>query len=296
MLGDESDLSANLRGLGPFLGFVMRVLASAGVLTAVLYYFGYTRAEALYGYFGVNLGSLGYTTTDYLVHSAGPLFAPLTVVLIAGVVAIIAHHVLVLLLDRLSPKWRRVVCTGLVIGALVLLAIGAIGLQHRARVLAGPIFSPVALGVGALLLIYATENAWIRANLPDQFTAASTRPVRRGLLVGLALIAAFWATAGEAQRQGEREAQAIEMSLLVRQPKAIVFSRERLQIGAPGVRMVRLAGGEESAYAFRYDGLHTLAHTRGRWFLLPSGWRRGNGTAVILLRDYRDDIRVDLAP
>jgi hypothetical protein len=293
--GDESGRPASGSVLGPLLEFASLVLAPAGVLTALLYYFGYTRMQALYGYFGVDPGSVGFTTTDYLVHGAGPSFT-LAAVLVAGVVVVIAHHVLVLVLDRPTLRWRRVIWGALAAGALATLTIGAIGLHHRAS-FAGPVLSPVALGAGALLLEYATENALICGAVPDRLAAvlASTRALRRGLLVAVALVAAFWAMAGVAERQGETQARAFEV-LLRYQPKAIVYSREHLQIKGPGVHVVRLSGGTDSAYAFRYDGLRTLVHTRGRWFLLPAGWRRDNKTSVILLPDSRNDIRVDLAP
>ncbi|GAB3981237.1 hypothetical protein GCM10029978_081460 [Actinoallomurus acanthiterrae] len=295
MADDEGGRPAGDSMLGPLLEFASRVLAPAGVLTALLYYFGYTRMQALYDYFGVDLGSVGFATTDYLVRSAGPLFAPLASVLVAGVAVVIAHHVLVLVLDRLSPRWRCVIWGCLAAGALAALTIGAIGLDRRAA-LADPILSPVGLGAGALLLEYAIENALICGTVPERLAAvlASTRVLRRGLLIGVALVAAFWATASVAERQGRTQARAIEVSLVF-QPKAIVYSRERLQIEAPGVRVVRLGGGADSAYAYRYDGLRTLVHARGRWFLLPAGWRRDNESPVILLPDSRNDIRVDLA-
>ncbi|GAA4627717.1 hypothetical protein GCM10023196_041060 [Actinoallomurus vinaceus] len=280
------------------LDFVVRLLVPAGVLTALVYYFGYTRAKAQYEYFGVDLGSIGFSTKDYLVRAAGPLFTPLAAVLVAGVFVLIAHHVLVFVLDRLSLRWRRVIWGVLAGGAFVTLIVGAIGLYNVHWPITGPLFSPVALGAGALLLEYATENALIRGAVPDGLAAvlASTRALRRGLLVAVALVAAFWATAGVADRQGRSHARAIEVSLIT-QPQAIVYSRERLRIeGRRGVQMSRLGGSTDSAYAFRYDGLRTLLHTPGRWFLLPTDWTPDNRQPVILLPDSRNDIRVEVAP
>jgi hypothetical protein len=295
--GEDDGRSGGIRGLGPLIEFVVGVLAPAGVLTALLYYFGYIRVQALFDYFGVDLGTVGLSTTDYLVRSAGPLFAPLAALLVAGVAAVTAHHGLLLLHERLSLRWRRAVWGALGVCGVVLLAVGALGLHRGVEVLVHPLFSPVALGAGALLLEYATENARNRGTMPGRFAAvlASTRVLRLGLLVAVALVAAFWATTSVAERQGRTQARTIEVTLSI-QPKAIVYSRQRLQILAPGVQVVRLSGGKESAFAFRYHGLRTLAHTRGRWLLLPAGWRRDNGTPVILLPDSRDDIRVDLAP
>ena len=60
--------------LGAAADFVTHVVAPASLLTAILYYFGYVRELALFGYFGVDLGSLQFSTTDYLVRSVGTIF------------------------------------------------------------------------------------------------------------------------------------------------------------------------------------------------------------------------------
>ncbi|MGI5292766.1 hypothetical protein ACQEVF_56975 [Nonomuraea polychroma] len=287
------------RGLGPLIQFASEVLASAGVLTAVLYYFGYVREQALFAHFGVDLGSVGLSTTDYLVRSAGPLFSPLAAVLVTGVAAVIAHHLLAYLLSRANHRWRRIAWVALGAIALVLLAVGAVGavsLRRGSDTLTDPLISPVALGVGALLLEYATENARTHKAVPEQLSTglASTRHLRRALVVSLALVAAFWATANVAQQHGITAARAIESSLLI-QPQAIVYSRDRLHITGPGVGQEPLSGSD-AAFIFRYNGLRTLVHTGGLWFLLPAGWRHDNGATVILLPDSRNDIRVELAP
>jgi hypothetical protein len=97
-----------------------------------------------------------------------------------------------------------------------------------------------------------------------------------------------------AQQHGLRTARAVELSLPV-QPQAVVYSRERLQITGLGVDVTELTASR-AAYAFRYNGLRVLAHTGGRWFLVPVGWRHDNNQTVILLADATDTIRVDLAP
>src|SRR6478609_9073048 len=86
------------KGVGPVIELVARVLAPIGVLSAVLYYFGYAREQALFSYFGVDLGSLDYSPTDYLVRSAGTVFLPLATLLVAGVVAVVGHHLLIYVL------------------------------------------------------------------------------------------------------------------------------------------------------------------------------------------------------
>lgn len=274
-----------------------RVLASTGVLTAILYYFGYVRQHALYAYFGVDLDTVGLSTKDYLVLSAGPVFSPLAWAMVTGVVVLGLHHLLVLLLRAASHRVRVLVCALLALLAFFLLAIGAVSLQrHADNVVSGPYLSPAALGAGTLLLEYVAEAATrygVAAGGWSQ-VLGRTRAVRRLLVVALALIAAFWATANTAQQHGIAAARAVEVSLPTR-PQAVVYTRQRLFISGPGVGVVRLSG-TDAAFGYRYNGLRPLAHVGGRWFLLPAGWTHGNGATVILLPDSADGVRVDLAP
>jgi hypothetical protein len=283
-------------GLEPVIGFVSRVLIPAGLLTAVLYYFGYVREQALFSHFGIDLSIVGFSTTDYLVRSTSTVFFPLATVLVLGVAAVAVHHLFVYLLPRLDDRWRRVVWIILGAMAFVLLVAGVVGLQRRANPAIGPLFAPVALASGALLLEYTAEMVQTRETMPDQLATvlASTQTVRRGLLVALALVAVFWTTTTVAQQRGIAAANAIEISLPI-QPQAIVYSRARLQITGPGVTLSRL-DASDAAFAYRYSGLRTLIHANGRWYLLPAGWTRDNGATVIVLPDSVNDIRVDLSP
>jgi hypothetical protein len=217
-------------------------------------------------------------------------------VLVAGVAAVIAHHLLGYLLTRVDRRWRRVAWVGLGAIALLLLVVGVVGLQRRADPLVSPLAAPVSLASGALLLEYTLEIVRTHEAVPEHLSTAfaSTQPLRRGLLAALVLVAAFWATATVAKQRGIIAAQAIEISLPV-QPQAVVYSRDRLQITGPGVMLSRL-DARGAAYAVRYNGLRTLVHAGGRWFLLPAGWTRHNGATVIVLPDSAADIRVDLAP
>ncbi|TDD31741.1 hypothetical protein E1287_25220 [Actinomadura sp. KC06] len=211
--------------------------------------------------------------------------------------ALIAHHLLVHLMRGASHRVRLLVCVLLTTLAFTLLTIGAVSLHRQAEdAVSGPYLSPAALGAGTLLLEYVAEAATrygvARGGWSEML--ASTRAVRRLLLIALALIAAFWATANTAQQHGLDAARAIELSLPT-SPQAIVYTRERLHITGPGVGVVQL-GAKDAAFGYRYNGLRTLAHVGGRWFLLPAGWTRHNGATVILLPDSTKDVRVDLAP
>jgi hypothetical protein len=282
-------------GLEPLIGFVGRVLVPAGLLTAMLYYFGYVREQALFSHFGIDLGIVGFSTTDYLVRSTSTVFFPLATVLVLGVAAVAVHHLLVYLLSRLPDRRRWVVWAVLAVTASVLLVAGVVGLQRRANPAIGPLFAPVALAGGAVLLQYTADMLQLHQPMSDQLSAAlaSTQKVRRALLAALALVAVFWVTTTVAQQRGAAAANAIEVSLLVR-PQAVVYSRARLQITGPGVTLSTL-DATDAAFAYRYSGLRPLINADGRWFLLPAGWTPDNGATVIVLPDSVNDIRVDLS-
>jgi hypothetical protein len=282
--------------LSAAVDFVTRVVAPASLLTAVLYYFGYVREIALFCYFGVDLGSLQFSTTDYLVRSAGTLFLPAGTVLACGVVALLLHHLLILTLSRVSRRWRRATWAVIGTAAMALLILGVAGLEAPRDVDLAAVAPPVALGTGALLAEYTVYLTAAYTSLPPQLadTLRATRPLRRILIGALLLVSAFWATAVVAEQRGNAVAEAIEASLPV-QPEAVVYSSQHLQITGLGITETPLSAND-AAFAFRYNGLRPLIHSGGHWFLLPAGWTHGNGATVIILPDSAPGIRVELGP
>jgi hypothetical protein len=296
MTATGSAAPASGRSPGQLIEFASLVLAPASLLTAIVYYFGYVREQALFAYFGVDLGSLGFSTADYLVRSAGTIFVLIATLLVAAVIAVAGHHLLIYLVKRAPVQWQQVAWTALGAVAVVLLLVGTTGLARRHDPLLDPLLAPVALAAGAVLLEYGIEAGQTTGALPGPVTAAlsGTRILRRVLTVALVLVALFWTTATIAVQRGLDTARAIETSLAV-QPQAVIYSRDRLQITGPGVK-VSVLDARAAAYRYRYNGLRPLVHAGGYWMLLPVGWKHGAGDTTILLRDTSTGIRIDLAP
>ena len=294
MTASGSGGAADEGGVRAVLDFASRVVAPAGVLTAVLYYFGFTRERVLLAHFGIDLGSVGYTSTDFLVRSAGTLFVPLVVVLLLALAAAFAHHVLAFVVGRVPSRRRWIVWVSLVVVAGVAVLLGAVGLFRRADPALGSLTAPIALGSGAVLLAYAADSAAHSAPAGVSTALTGTRVLRRTVTAALVLLSLFWLTSDIAQRRGTAAARAFEASLAL-QAQAVVYSGQRLQITGPGVDMETL-DGDEALYRFRYNGLRVLLHSGGHWFLLPVGWTSTNGFTVVLLPDDDPGIRVDLAP
>jgi hypothetical protein len=295
MTSTEGSGTTDESGIRVALDFAGKVLAPASVLTAVLYYFGYLREQALFEHFGIDLGTVGFSTTDYVVRSAETLFVPLIVLLLATVGAVLVHHALSYVLTMLKPKRQRAVWLVLFALAVLLLVAGAVGVHRRADPAVGSLVGPIAMGVGAILLQYALDGPR-PGILPVAVSSllTSTRLVRRVATASLVLIAIFWTTANLAHRRGDEAARLIEASLPL-QSQAVVYSKNRLQITGPGVSVATL-DPTEAQHRFRYNGLRMLLHSGGRWFLLPVGWTADNGATVVLLPDDSPDVRVDLAP
>src|SRR5215471_16050550 len=70
------------------------VVAPTTLLTALLYYFGWSHAYWFCNYFGVNSTVLGFTTTDYLMRSVDALFVPMTVAASGALLAVWCHTLL----------------------------------------------------------------------------------------------------------------------------------------------------------------------------------------------------------
>ena len=274
--------------------FIGRVLVPSGLLVGVLYYFGYTRERALFSYFGVPLGTLDFTTTDYLVRSAPVVFAPLATLLLTGLVVVAAHQLVVLRLRR-HRRWWRVGWAAGGLAGLTLLALGLLGI-HRPWLVLGPVDSALALGVGAALLDYSAWMLTTGRTVPATVArdVRRTQLARHVMLLGLVVVAAFWWTLNVANSNGLRSARAIESSLQLR-GEAVIVSRERLRISGHGVRVEELPA-DAAGPAFRYRGLRVLLHTGERWLLVPTGWTRTNGDSVVVLRDDVEGVRVDVRP
>jgi len=81
------------------LEYVGLVIAPFATLTGLLYYFGWVRTNALFGYFGIDANLLSYTTQDYLVRSVGVAFRPCAALLAGAALALAAYR----LIARFGP-------------------------------------------------------------------------------------------------------------------------------------------------------------------------------------------------
>jgi hypothetical protein len=281
-----------LRGILETVGLVV---APTSLVTALLFYFGWARAGATYDYFGIDRSTLGFSVQDYLVRSVSPTFEPLALLMLVALAALWAHGALVRAL-RTDPHrflLDRVWLAAMVAGGL-LLAVGLSGMLDWVLYLVSFPLVPVSLGGGLVLIAYgASLRARSGRRVERPAVAAPLRGLRLALTGTLVVVTLFWTVASSAQASGRQLGRGLAANLWSL-PDATVFSAQRLHLAGPGVREVALGAGATDAYRFRYTGLTLMVRADGKWFLLPAGWTRQAGAAILL--PDRDDLRVELAP
>jgi len=285
----ESDLEVS--GLPQLARIIGSIVAPTTLLTALLFYFGWSHAYWFFAYFGVNSTILGLTTQDYLIRSIDGLFVPLTVVTSIGLLARWVH---IAFKARLAPESRAAVLRVLVpisaVSGIALLVIGLWGVFARTVFEFHFEVSPLSLASGVLLLSYASH-------LHRSTTRTDTNPVKPTwigivewagvfVLVGLGL---FWAAQGYSAAVGTSRAQA-QASQLGGEPSAIVYSARSLSLHAPGVKEV-VCANPDAAYRFRYDGLKLILQSGDQYFFLPKAWSPSDGPAIVVPRS--DSLRLE---
>jgi hypothetical protein len=281
---------------------VLRVVQSMGavigptaLITALLFYFGWAKADAFARYFGLDVSLFGLSTQDYLLQSIRAVFVPLGVVLIAGLGLLSAHRTVVHLLERDPSRalWRRV-AGALAAAGTVSFVFGLATYAERFPSDAQLVVTPMSLMLGVGLLGYAVLVA--RRTRRAQHRHASAPPGPSGgpglslILVSMLLaVGLVWAVSAYAEVKGREEGEHVHDQLEF-QPGVVVYSARRLHIAGPGVAEAELAEAE-SAYAFRYDGLKLLFHSRGRYFLVPASWSLTSGTTIVL--QDNDSLRLE---
>lgn len=273
MAGD-SDRSEVLRQMAG-------VVANVAVLTALLVYFGWRRAEVQSRRLGFDESLLGASTRDYLLRSVGPVLVLLVVVGLAGLAWVALDRALTGRLRTAGPtdpvlRWGiRLLLAGVVVLP------GLVWVTRGLWTTTAYVVWPLSIVAGVLLFLYALA---FRSGLPGHAAIPAGRAVVvRACAALLAAIGLFTAAHNLATVEGVELAAGFVDELPTR-PEVVVYSPQQLHIDAPGAVEERL-GGEESAYRFRYSGLRLLEHTGGQYFLVSDGWTPDYGVVVALPED-----------
>jgi hypothetical protein len=265
------------------------ILSQTTLITAALFYFGWIRTRASYGYFGVDTSLLGYGVSDYLLRSTNSAFPFVVLPVVAMLVGTALHRGLQRLAAR-GARWPVRVLPRLaaVLGSLALgfAAVSVVAIPLQFAVGAA---DPYLLSLGAAAGLWA---AHARASLsPDPRTRPDAVAVaQRTALLILVLVGYFWAISVNAERVGT-ELGHNRARRLVREPVIVVFSTQPLGLSGTGVSRTTL-GGQSDGYRYRYDGLRLLVAANGKYFLLPALWTHGNDRVFVVADN--DAIRIDV--
>jgi hypothetical protein len=262
---------------------VLAGLASqAVILTAVLFYFGWARAKATYGYFGIDISVLDFSAPDYVLRSVSTAFPLLVATGLAGLAAMIVH-------ERLRPRLPGRAGTADRLARAATWAGGglvAAGLA-LAVALTGPGGSdfpgPAVLLIGCALIVYGIAIR-IRYGSRDEsrFLVAMTM---------MAAVALLWTVTAYADYVGIQVAKQIRAGLPAA-AEVTVYSAANLSISGPGISPSRI-NAPNAEYRFRYSGLRILISSGGHYFLVSRDWQPGKGAVIVLPAADSGNIRVE---
>jgi hypothetical protein len=198
-------------GLERGLQVATAIVAPTTLLTALLFYFGWIRTNALFQYFGVDATLLGFTTQDYLLRSSEALYLPLGTLLVVGLAAIWLHSVAATWLAAgRRLELLRGIAVALALVGLALFARGVAGVALPRLSRSDFLVTPVCLGLGAALGAYG-RWLWLRRREVLGDDRDATRPGWAGtaslvLVVLLVVVSLFWATTNYARAYGRGRA------------------------------------------------------------------------------------------
>jgi hypothetical protein len=267
------------------LGVISAIGPPITVATALLFYFGWARAEAQAAYMGLDVSLFGYAAQDYILISISALFLPLVGLLLAAVVWVALDRWLRRRIDE--DRGRAVTVRAVGIAALLSGLMIGIGLL-LAILTSTAMFAPYLMALGVLI---ATWCISLRRQSRGGHLATLTteqRAVETTLVLSIVTLLLFWGTADYAQALGRRLALDFEQGVQF-MPRAEVYSLKPLGIGANAIKEVKVGTGDAALY--RYDGLRLLVLSGGRFFFLHDGWTARDGTVIVLPDD--NSVRIE---
>ena len=259
---------------------LLAVLANVGVLTALLVYFGWVRADRMATLVGLDEAILGMTVDDYVRRSVRSVFLLPLFAAVAGLAWV-----------GLDQWWqRRRVRAGIGDPAVVFVArwlwaaAVLVFVAGLAMWLAGHALTytlgPLVCVAGLLLFLYALS---LRSHLPGAVGFAPlTEGVLRGSIALLAAVGLFWSATNFATVEGTELARDFEAHVASR-PGVEIDSTHPLDIVAPGVETSCRGTGDDLRYHYR--GLRLLESTGGNYFLTSEDWSPEYGVVVMLPTD-----------
>lgn len=286
-----------------WVGIIGLFIAPTTIITSVCVYFGLVYTREFYKYFGIDSNAIGFTTADYVTTSISVLYAPILVLLLAWVTLLWAGGYARRLAQdgRRTTLIRRLAWAAIIAGALGVLR-GVVGVLRPQLVLIDyPLLTPLALGLGPLLLV---SGIWLLTLLLTESIPRPYAPAERASLFvagAMMLMALFWLTNLFATAYGEREAQQAAAKLWAKETSVILETTEQLEAPPALIKRSALTSTAETPRAqshqtepvtYRYQCFRPLVVRQDVWVLVPAKWTPQNGYAVIVTDDSSNRISV----
>jgi hypothetical protein len=284
-MADGPEPHPTISRLQEIAGSVSSFVAPITLISGILFYFGYVYTTTQYGYFGLDVDTIGLGTQEFIMRSPGPLLTPL---LAAGLIAVViglAHAAVRRRIEVASAEapWRlrrfRRLALGCTAAGWVGLGVGAAMLFGYAVV--GPLVplydlvAPSVLAVSAATAIYAARL--------DRLLGRSRSRIVNVARYAVLTISLLWATSTLAQYTGRFAA--MTLGQLRDRPSVVLDTKERLFLPTTTVQEVPLPTDKDQSFHFRYWNLRLLIQGKDKMFLVPSPWRRGDPTLVVPMND-----------
>jgi len=295
---------ARIFSMSKGLDLVSKVVAPTTLLTALLFYFGYVRTYNQFLYFGIDPNILGLTSTDYLLRSVAVVgFDSLRFLFVAILIASWMYFVIEKALVSLKNSRKLWLCWIIVILILVLgitLILGIVKWLDPREILYRYLYR-LAWTVGILLTGYGFHLVLklFSANFKKSNSSSSISIIPNWLyqtslwsFIGLFVFGVFWTAADYGAVLGDWMAEQIALGNR-HVSCAFIYSKTPLNITDPNVKTQKISD-EENAYQYVYYGLRFLIRANDKYFLIPVGWTRESGSAIILQDE--NTIRVEFAP
>lgn len=284
----------------------LKVLGVVGgqiaLLTALLFYFGWTRTAAEARYLGFDASALGLSTSDYVLRSADTVFLSLFLLAAVLIGVQIAHPHIVAWCDNFRERllgWLRVaIPLTLVAFPLAGWAATRPARQWWQLVMPLSITAAVLLGLYMALLARALQrpdpappaDAALLRTSPQRYDPPSWWWTLRGTLtIALVILCLFWTIGRFATVEGNNDAANFISSVQDQNaPTVTVLSKYDLRISDLGVYTTRFNDG--GTFRFEYQGLVLFIRSGGNFFLMPLGWTYEH-PRVIVIPD-NDEVRL----
>lgn len=276
-------------GLGKVLKAVGAIAGSTTIATALLFYFGWSRAYYFYNYFGVDVSMLNLTTRDYIQLSVDGLFVPILAVASLGFVLLIGFRFAQLVAPSLLDRHR--IAPALQIFGAVLVVTGLSRVIVDLPLNRGLLVAPTCLLVGSCLLFVGMRRSRTSQE-PGRSASGWQSVVEWAAVLTLVSASLFWAANDYSADVGQGRAQQLAAELPT-MPGTRIYAVEDLHLDAPGVTETTCPD-DAAAYHFRYDGLRLILRSGDAFLLMPSHWSPHDGVAFVISQS--DKIRFEFTP